>query len=53
MKQALLGAGTAFCLLSFSSPAVAAGADDLVAAAKKEGALTVIALPRDWCAMAR
>jgi len=49
MKQTLLGAGAALCLLSFGSPAVAAGADDLVAAAKKEGALTVIALPRDWC----
>ena len=29
--------------------AAAAGMDDLVAAAKKEGELTVIALPRDWC----
>jgi hypothetical protein len=52
MKQTLLGAGAALCLLSFGSPVVAAGADDLVAAAKKEGALTVIALPRDWCGYA-
>ena len=29
--------------------AAAAGMDDLVAAAKKEGELTVIALPHDWC----
>jgi len=29
--------------------AAACGMDALVAAAKKEGALTVIALPRDWC----
>ena len=29
--------------------ASAAGMDDLIAAAKKEGELTVIALPHDWC----
>jgi putative spermidine/putrescine transport system substrate-binding protein len=29
--------------------AAAAGMDDLVAAAKKEGSLTTIALPHDWC----
>jgi putative spermidine/putrescine transport system substrate-binding protein len=34
-----LGAGTA----------LAAGMDDLIAAAKKEGELTTIALPHDWC----
>src|SRR6478736_6037657 len=28
---------------------LAAGMDDLVAAAKKEGTLTTIALPHDWC----
>ena len=49
MKQALLGGVAALCLLSVGAPAAAAGMDDLVAAAKKEGALTVIALPRDWC----
>ena len=32
-----------------AAPALAAPPDDLVAAAKKEGQLTVIALPRDWC----
>lgn len=44
-------------LLSLSTAAViastsyvsAASMDDLVAAAKKEGTLTVIALPHDWC----
>ena len=35
--------------LSFISVAIASPMDDLVAAAKKEGALTVIALPHDWC----
>jgi hypothetical protein len=49
MRQALLGAGAGLCLLFAGAPAMAAGMDDLVAAAKKEGALTVIALPRDWC----
>ena len=49
MKQGLLGAVAALCLLFAGAPAAAAGMDDLVAAAKKEGALTVIALPRDWC----
>jgi putative spermidine/putrescine transport system substrate-binding protein len=35
------------CVLS--CPSFAAPMDDLVAAAKKEGTLTVIALPHDWC----
>ena len=52
MRQALLGAGAGLCLLFAGAPAMAAGIDDLVAAAKKEGALTVIALPRDWCGYA-
>jgi putative spermidine/putrescine transport system substrate-binding protein len=30
-------------------PALAAPPDELIAAAKKEGQLTVIALPHDWC----
>ncbi len=30
-------------------PAEAAGMDALIAEAKKEGELNVIALPRDWC----
>nr|WP_237151967.1 ABC transporter substrate-binding protein [Oryzibacter oryziterrae] len=36
-------------LVSFTGHAFAGSMDDLVAAAKKEGALTVIALPHDWC----
>ena len=43
------GAAAAFSMLSFAAPIEAAGLDDLIAAAKKEGQLTVIALPRDWC----
>lgn len=35
--------------LAFPSLASAAAMDELVAAAKKEGELTVIALPHDWC----
>jgi putative spermidine/putrescine transport system substrate-binding protein len=34
---------------AYSGTALAAGMDDLVAAAKKEGTLTTIALPHDWC----
>jgi putative spermidine/putrescine transport system substrate-binding protein len=49
MRQALLRAGAGLCLLFAGAPAMSAGMDDLVAAAKKEGVLTVIALPRDWC----
>ncbi|MBX6321448.1 MAG: ABC transporter substrate-binding protein [Rhodospirillaceae bacterium] len=36
-------------LLASTALAAAAGMDDLVAAAKKEGQLTTIALPHDWC----
>ncbi|MEO8882318.1 MAG: ABC transporter substrate-binding protein [Devosia sp.] len=36
-------------LLTSIAPSYAAGLDDLVAAATKEGQLTVIALPHDWC----
>jgi putative spermidine/putrescine transport system substrate-binding protein len=36
-------------LLTSIAPSYAAGMDDLVAAATKEGQLTVIALPHDWC----
>ena len=46
--KALLGAA-AQLLLASVVPATAAGLDELAAAAKKEGQLTVIALPRDWC----
>ena len=38
-----------FALSSFASAALADAMGNLTAAAKKEGELTVIALPRDWC----
>src|SRR5256885_9664352 len=40
---------TALALGASAGTTFAAGMDDLVAAAKKEGALTTIALPHDWC----
>ena len=49
LKQALLGAAAGLTLVSAAAPSYAAAMDDLVAAAKKEGQLTVIALPHDWC----
>jgi putative spermidine/putrescine transport system substrate-binding protein len=36
-------------LLALSEMAIADPMDELIAAAKNEGQLTVIALPRDWC----
>ncbi|MEN9894818.1 MAG: hypothetical protein RIR97_670 [Pseudomonadota bacterium] len=44
----LLSLSTAAVIAS-TSLATAAPMDDLIAAAKKEGTLTVIALPHDWC----
>ena len=41
---------SALALVVSSGLAYSASMDDLVAAAKKEGQLTVIALPHDWCA---
>ena len=49
MKMVLLSSVAAFALGGMMGPALADGMDDLVAAAKKEGQLTVIALPHDWC----
>ena len=51
MKRALvlLSSVAAFALGGATAPALADGMDDLVAAAKQEGQLTVIALPHDWC----
>jgi putative spermidine/putrescine transport system substrate-binding protein len=49
MHRAYLSGTTAVLLLALTVPAGAGPMDDLVAAAKKEGELTVIALPRDWC----
>jgi putative spermidine/putrescine transport system substrate-binding protein len=40
---------TALALGASTGTTLAAGMDDLVAAAKKEGTLTTIALPHDWC----
>ena len=48
MKTALL-ASSALLVIAAAMPAAAASLDDLVAAAKAEGELTVIALPHDWC----
>jgi putative spermidine/putrescine transport system substrate-binding protein len=44
----LLSLSTAAVIAS-TSLATAAPMDDLIAASKKEGTLTVIALPHDWC----
>ncbi|HEY8015899.1 MAG TPA: ABC transporter substrate-binding protein, partial [Dongiaceae bacterium] len=38
-----------FGLLAFAGAAAADSMSDLVAAAKKEGQLTIIAVPHDWC----
>ena len=48
MKSALL-ASSALLVLAAAAPVSAAPLDELVAAAKAEGELTVIALPHDWC----
>jgi len=40
---------SALALGASAGSTLAAGMDDLVAAAKKEGTLTTIALPHDWC----
>ena len=51
MKSAWLSTTVigAIALLAAAAPAPAAGLDELVAAAKAEGELTIIAVPRDWC----
>jgi len=48
-RKILASSVAAAAVLSSSHAAFAAGMDDLVAAAKAEGQLTVIALPHDWC----
>ena len=48
-RRALFGSIAAGALLVFVAPAFAGSMDKLVAAAKEEGQLTVIALPHDWC----
>jgi putative spermidine/putrescine transport system substrate-binding protein len=49
MKTSLVVSVSALALVAQSGMAFADSMDDLVAAAKKETALTVIALPHDWC----
>lgn len=46
LSMVAISAGT---LLSFPDPSMASSNDGLLAAAKKEGRLVVMALPRDWC----
>ncbi len=46
---ALASSLAAIALAASMGPSLAQPPDELVAAAKKEGQLTVIALPRDWC----
>jgi putative spermidine/putrescine transport system substrate-binding protein len=48
-KAILLTTIASAVVVAFAGAASAGASDELVAAAKKEGALTVIALPRDWC----
>ena len=48
-RMKLFASMAAMTLAVGAAPALAAPPDELVAAAKKEGQLTVIALPRDWC----
>ncbi len=51
-KHALMISVAAVVVVALAAPAGAASMDELVAAAKKEGQLTVIALPHDWCGYA-
>ncbi len=44
-----LAATSALAILGFAGYAAADSMSDLVAAAKKEGQLTIIAVPHDWC----
>ena len=49
LHKALTASVSVAAILTSIAPSYAAGLDDLVAAATKEGQLTVIALPHDWC----
>jgi len=46
----LLHSAMAFAMLASVAPANAGTMEDLVAAAQKEGEVSIIATPRDWCA---
>jgi putative spermidine/putrescine transport system substrate-binding protein len=49
IAETSLGAAAGLLLLALAASGDAAQMDDLVAAARTDGELTVIALPRDWC----
>jgi putative spermidine/putrescine transport system substrate-binding protein len=49
LRLTVLSSLAATALAASAAPSFAQSMDELVAAAKKEGQLTVIALPRDWC----
>lgn len=49
MTRTLLASVSVLALCAVAGTAFAGPMDDLVAAAKKEGQLTTIALPHDWC----
>ncbi len=48
-KFALMASAAVLAMSAYAGAAKADSLDDLAAAAKKEGSLTVIALPHDWC----
>ena len=48
-NSALMSSIAALAFAASTVPSFAQSLDELTAAAKKEGQLTVIALPRDWC----
>ena len=49
IRWKLLTTVSALALLACAAPAAAQSLDELVTAAKKEGQLTIIAVPHDWC----
>src|SRR4029077_9437785 len=49
LGRAALAASSALAVLALAGLAYADSMSDLVAAAKKEGQLTIIAVPHDWC----
>src|SRR5882724_13702023 len=49
LRKSLAATVSSAMLLAAITPAFAEPSADLVAAAKKEGQLTTIALPHDWC----
>lgn len=49
LNSRLMATASAAIILAVTSPAWAAPSAEMIAAAKKEGALTVIGLPHDWC----